>query len=47
MMVCNLDSADSLDDAEGHILASVHELVGIGVPVLAQLDIRSNVSQLK
>ena len=45
MVVGNLDSADGLDDAEGHILASVRELVGSGVPVLAQLDIHSNVSQ--
>ena len=37
MVVGNLDSADGLDDAEGHILASVRELVGTGMPVLAQV----------
>ena len=30
MVVGNLDSADGLDDAGGHILASVRELVGSG-----------------
>ena len=29
--------ADGLDDAEGHILASVRELVSTGMPVLAQV----------
>lgn len=41
----NVDSADGLDDAAGYILASVRELVGTGIPVRAQLDIHSNVSQ--
>ena len=41
----NVDSADGLDDAAGCILASVRELVGTGIPVRAQLDIHSNVSQ--
>ena len=35
---------EGLDDAEGHILAGVRQVVGAGVPVLAQLDIHSNVS---
>ena len=37
MVVGNLDNADGLDDAEGHILASVRELVSTGMPVLAQV----------
>ena len=45
MAVGNLDAADGLGDAEGHILAAVRDTVGPDVPVLAQLDIHSNVSQ--
>lgn len=45
MAVGDLDAPDGLGDAEGHILASVRELVGPDVPALAQLDIHSNVSQ--
>jgi len=45
MAVGDLDASDGLVDAEGHILAAVRESVGPDVPVLAQLDIHSNVSQ--
>ena len=36
--------AEGIDDAEGHILAAVRDLVGPDVPILAELDIHSNVS---
>ena len=36
--------AEEIDDGEGHILGAVRELVGSEVPILAQLDIHSNVS---
>ena len=36
---------EGIDDGEGHILGAVRELVGSEVPILAQLDIHSNVSQ--
>ena len=45
MATGDLDAPDGLADAEGHILAAVRETVGPEVPVLAQLDIHSNVSQ--
>jgi len=45
MAAGELDAPDWLADAEGHILAAVRETVGPEVPVLAQLDIHSNVSQ--
>ena len=45
MAVGDLDAADGLGDAEGHLLAAVRETVGPDVPVLAQLDIHSNISQ--
>ena len=45
MAVGDLDADDGLGDAEGHLLAAVRETVGPDVPVLAQLDIHSNVSQ--
>lgn len=45
MAVGDLDAPDGLADAEGHILAAVRATVGPDVPVLAQLDIHSNVSQ--
>ena len=35
---------DGIDDPEGHILAAIREGVGSTVPILAQLDIHSNVS---
>ena len=44
MVVDPLDSAGHLDDPEGHILAAVRAVVGADVPILAQLDIHSNVS---
>lgn len=44
MVVGDLDTADGLDDVEGHILSSIRNLVGADVPILAQLDIHSNVS---
>jgi microcystin degradation protein MlrC len=37
--------AEGIDDGEGHILGAVRELVGSEVPILAQLDIHSNVSR--
>ena len=37
--------AEGVDDGEGHILAAVRELVGPRVPILAELDIHSNVSR--
>jgi microcystin degradation protein MlrC len=45
MVVGDPNGPDGIDDAEGHILAAVRELVGPNVPILAQLDIHSNVSQ--
>ncbi len=45
MAVGDLDATDGLGDAEGHLLAAVRETVGPDVPVLAQLDIHSNISQ--
>lgn len=37
--------AEGIDDGEGHILAAVREIVGPNVPIVAQLDIHSSVSQ--
>ena len=37
--------AEGLDDADGHILAAVRQLVGPDVPIVGQLDIHSNVSR--
>ena len=37
--------AEGIDDGEGHILEAVREVVGPEVPILAQLDIHSNVSR--
>ena len=45
MAVGDLDGPDGIADAEGHILTAVRECVGTEVPILAQLDIHSNVSQ--
>lgn len=36
--------AEGIDDAEGHILAAVRHLVGPTTPIVAQLDIHSNMS---
>ena len=37
--------AEGIDDGEGHILGAVRQVVGPDVPILAQLDIHSNMSQ--
>ena len=37
--------AEGIDDGEGHILEAVRGIVGAGTPLLAQLDIHSNVSR--
>ncbi len=37
--------AEGIDDADGHILAAVRRLVGPNVPIVAQLDIHSNLSR--
>ena len=44
MVVGDVGSSNYIDDAEGHILSAVRETVGPHVPILAQLDIHSNVS---
>ena len=38
--------AEGVSDADGHILRAVRQLVGSEVPIVAQLDIHSNVSPL-
>ncbi len=38
--------AEGVSDGEGHILSAVRELVGPEIPIVAQLDIHSNVSFL-
>lgn len=38
--------AEGISDADGHILRAVRQLVGTEVPIVAQLDIHSNVSPL-
>ena len=45
MVVDPVDSSGHLNDPEGHLLAAVRDVVGPDVPVLAQLDIHSNVSK--
>jgi len=37
--------AEDVEDGEGHILAAVRELVGPAIPIVAQLDIHSSISQ--
>ena len=37
--------AEGIDDGDGHILSAIRDLVGPEVPILAQLDIHSNVSR--
>lgn len=37
--------AEGVPDGEGHILSAVRECVGPDIPIVAQLDIHSNVSQ--
>ena len=44
MVVGDLEEPDGIDDPEGHILAAIREVVGPEIPILAQLDIHSNVS---
>jgi microcystin degradation protein MlrC len=44
MVVGNLGKADGIDDPEGHIMAAIRDIVGPNTPILAQLDIHSNVS---
>lgn len=44
MVVGDLDKQDRIDDPEGYILAAVRGIVGSDVPIIAQLDIHSNVS---
>ena len=44
MVVGNPGQADGIDDPEGHIMAAIREIVGPATPILAQLDIHSNVS---
>lgn len=36
--------AEGIDDGEGHILTAVRDLVGPSIPIVAQLDIHSNIS---
>ena len=44
MVVGDLDGPDGIDDAEGHLLTAVRQLVGSDIPIVAQLDIHSNVT---
>ncbi len=44
MVVGNLGEAEGIDDPEGYIMAAIREIVGPDTPILAQLDIHSNVS---
>ncbi len=44
MVVGDLDEATGIDDPEGYILTAIRQIVGPNVPILAQLDIHSNVS---
>ena len=44
MVVGNLEASDGLDDPEGYILTAIRAIVGDEVPILAQLDIHSNIS---
>ncbi|MFN8708067.1 MAG: M81 family metallopeptidase [Planctomyces sp.] len=46
MCVGNLDGPDGLHDADGEILSRVRALVGPDVPILAELDIHSNMTPL-
>jgi len=46
MCAGDLDSSDGVPDAEGFILGKVRQLVGPKVPILAELDIHSNVTPL-
>ena len=44
MVVGDLDGPDGIDDPEGFVMQAIRDLVGPDVPILAQLDIHSNVS---
>ena len=46
MCAGDLDSPDGIPDAEGYLLAEIRKLIGPAVPILAELDIHSNVSPL-
>lgn len=46
MVAGDLDAEDGLADADGHILSEIRKIVGSDVPILAQLDIHSNISPL-
>jgi len=46
MVVGDLDTPDGLPDADGYILSEIRKCVGSSVPILAQLDIHSNISPL-
>lgn len=46
MCVGDLDSPDGIADAEGYLLEKIRKLVGPEVPILAELDIHSNVTPL-
>ena len=44
MVVGDLEGPNGVDDPEDYILAAIRKVVGPTVPILAQLDIHSNVS---
>lgn len=46
MVVDNLDKPEGIGDVDGHILSVVRDLVGPDIPILVQLDLHANVSQL-
>lgn len=46
MCAGDLDSPDGVPDAEGFVLEKIRQLVGPRVPILAELDIHSNVTPL-
>jgi len=44
MCAGDLDGPDAVADAEGHILTQIRRVVGPNLPILAELDIHSNVT---
>jgi microcystin degradation protein MlrC len=46
MSAGDLDGADGIPDAEGHLLERIRARVGPSVPILAELDIHANVTPL-
>ena len=44
MCVGDLDAPDGLPDAEGYLLDRIHQVVAPDVPILAELDIHSNMT---